>query len=374
MPWISDSVGRRERRTRCARRGCRLRRHAGSDRGVRRGCERGAPLQAPPDAQPLGRGRRRDQRRARERGAGQRRRTTPSTRSRAPTSSPIRTRSRSSATEAPADVYQLEHWGAVFSRDRGRPDRPAARSARPPTRAPPTPRTSPGHVLIQVLYEQVIKRNIPSTRSTSPGSSSRTAAAAWACIAWDLLRGGLSAISAKATMLATGGPGRLYTGTTNAYACTGDGMAMALRVGVPLKDMEMMQFHPTTLAPTGVLITEGCRGEGALLVNKDGERFLTRYAPHAMELASRDVISRAEQTEIDRRAGDRRQCAARPAPPRRGQDPRAAARHPRAVAGLRGRRSDLRSDPCSARRPLPDGRRRHRRLGPDLARRPLRGG
>src|ERR1700675_236039 len=80
-------------------------------------------------------------------------------------------------------------------------------------------------------------------------------------------------------------------------------MAMASRVGVGLKDMEMMQFHPTTLAPTGVLITEGCRGEGAFLVNADGERFLERYAPHAMELASRDVISRAEQTEIDEGRG-----------------------------------------------------------------------
>jgi len=118
-------------------------------------------------------------------------------------------------------------------------------------------------------------------------------------ICWDLLNGGLRTIGAKTVILATGGAGRLYSGTTNAYACTGDGMAMALRLGVPLKDMEMMQFHPTTLSPTGVLITEGCRGEGAYLLNKDGERFLVRYAPNAMELASRDVISRAEQTEID---------------------------------------------------------------------------
>jgi len=122
-------------------------------------------------------------------------------------------------------------------------------------------------------------------------------------IAWDLLNGGLTSIGAKTVIVATGGAGRLYTGTTNAYACTGDGMAMALRVGVALKDMEMMQFHPTTLAPTGVLITEGCRGEGAYLLNKDAERFLVRYAPNAMELASRDVISRAEQTEIDEGRG-----------------------------------------------------------------------
>jgi succinate dehydrogenase / fumarate reductase, flavoprotein subunit len=111
------------------------------------------------------------------------------------------------------------------------------------------------------------------------------------------------AIGAKTTILATGGAGRLYAGTTNAYSCTGDAMSMALRVGLALKDMEMMQFHPTTLSPTGVLITEGCRGEGAYLFNAQGERFLKRYAPNAMELASRDVISRAEQTEIDEGRG-----------------------------------------------------------------------
>src|SRR5438132_2782328 len=122
-------------------------------------------------------------------------------------------------------------------------------------------------------------------------------------IGWDLVNGGLKTIGAKTVVVATGGAGRLYTGTTNAYACTGDGMAMAVRAGVPLEDMEMMQFHATTLAPSGILISEGCRGEGAFLVNKDGERFLKRYAPNAMELASRDVISRSEQTEIDEGRG-----------------------------------------------------------------------
>src|SRR6266849_1519858 len=117
------------------------------------------------------------------------------------------------------------------------------------------------------------------------------------------MNGGLKTVGAKTTILATGGAGRLYVGTTNAYACTGDGMSMALRAGVALEDMEMMQFHPTTLAPTGVLITEGCRGEGAYLLNSEGERFLKDYAPNAMELASRDVISRAEQTEIDQGRG-----------------------------------------------------------------------
>src|SRR5206468_9539064 len=86
-------------------------------------------------------------------------------------------------------------------------------------------------------------------------------------------------------------------------ACTGDATAMALHAGVPLKDMEFMQFHPTTLYPTGILLTEGCRGEGAFLINKDGERFMQKYAPNALELASRDVVSRSEQTEIDEGRG-----------------------------------------------------------------------
>jgi succinate dehydrogenase flavoprotein subunit len=204
--------------------------------------------------------------------------------------------------EAAADVYQLENWGAVFSRtDDGRiAQRPfgAAGAHRTAYAADIT-----GHVLIQVLYEQVVKRGIPVYEEYFAWKLVEDGGRCVGVVAWDLLRGGLVALSAKATILATGGPGRMYVGTTNAYACTGDGMAMALRVGVPLEDMEMMQFHPTTLAPTGVLITEGCRGEGAYLLNADGERFLARYAPHAMELASRDVISRAEQTEIDEGRG-----------------------------------------------------------------------
>jgi len=118
-------------------------------------------------------------------------------------------------------------------------------------------------------------------------------------IAWDLLDGGLKSVGAKTVILATGGAGRLYAGTTNAWACTGDGVAMAVHAGVPLKDIEFMQFHPTTLFPSGILITEGCRGEGGTLLNADGGRFMARYAPNAMELASRDVVSRSEQTEID---------------------------------------------------------------------------
>jgi succinate dehydrogenase / fumarate reductase, flavoprotein subunit len=204
--------------------------------------------------------------------------------------------------EAPDDVYQLENWGAVFSRtDDGR-------IAQRPFGAAGEPRTAyaadiTGHVLVHVLYEQVMKRNIPTYEEYFAWRLVINDDRCQGVIAWDLLNGGLKTIGAKTVILATGGAGRLYVGTTNAYACTGDGMAMALRVGVPLKDMEMMQFHPTTLAPTGVLITEGCRGEGAYLINSEDDRFLKRYAPNAMELASRDVISRAEQTEIDEGRG-----------------------------------------------------------------------
>src|SRR6266545_2587562 len=204
--------------------------------------------------------------------------------------------------EAPGDVYQLENWGALFSRTED------GRIAQRPFGAAGEPRTAyaadiTGDVLIQVLYEQVMKRQLKVYEEFFAWKLVMNDDRCQGVIAWDLLDGGLTSIGAKTVVLATGGPGRLYVGTTNAYSCTGDGMAMALRVGAKLEDMEMMQFHPTTLAPTGVLITEGCRGEGAFLLNGDGDRFLKRYAPNAMELASRDVISRAEQTEIDEGRG-----------------------------------------------------------------------
>src|SRR6266487_371691 len=204
--------------------------------------------------------------------------------------------------EAPDDVYQLENWGAVFSRTED------GRIAQRPFGAAGEPRTAyaadiTGHVLVHVLYEQVMKRDLKVYEEFFVWQLVVNDDRCQGVIAWNLLDGGLASIGAKTVILATGGAGRLYTGTTNAYACTGDGMTLALRAGVALEDMEMMQFHPTTLAPTGVLITEGCRGEGAYLLNSEGERFLKRYAPNAMELASRDVISRAEQTEIDEGRG-----------------------------------------------------------------------
>src|SRR3954451_9487826 len=201
-------------------------------------------------------------------------------------------------TEAPGDIYQLEHWGALFSRNED------GRLAQRPFGAAGSPRTVyaadiTGHVLIQVLYEQLCRREIVVYEEYFAWQLVLNDDRCQGVICWDLLGGGLKALGGKTVVLATGGAGRLYRATTNAYACTGDGMAMALRAGLPLKDMEFMEFHPTTLFPSGILITEGCRGEGGFLINKDGERFMKRYAPNAMELASRDVVSRSEQTEID---------------------------------------------------------------------------
>ena len=207
--------------------------------------------------------------------------------------------------EAPGDIYQLEGWGCVFSRNA------EVKLDQRPFGAAGSPRTVysadiTGHVLIQVLFEQLAKRMEQGLVVFEEYFAFRLIEEDGRCtgvVCWDLLHGGVKAVTGSATILATGGVGRLYRATTNAYACTGDGMAMALRLGVPLKDMEFMQFHPTTLYPSGVLLTEGIRGEGGYLINKDGERFMKRYAPNALELASRDVVSRSEQTEIDEGRG-----------------------------------------------------------------------
>jgi succinate dehydrogenase/fumarate reductase flavoprotein subunit len=206
------------------------------------------------------------------------------------------------AQEAPGDIYQLEHWGCVFSRNE------EGKLAQRPFGAAGSPRTVfsadiTGHVLIHVLYEQLMKRQASGPMTVYEELFGwKLVEQDGRCvgvIAWDLVNGGLRLVTGSSIVLATGGMGRIYRATTNAYACNGDGMAMALHAGLPLKDMEFMQFHPTTLYPSGVLITEGCRGEGGFLLNATGERFMAHYAPNAMELASRDVVSRSETTEIE---------------------------------------------------------------------------
>jgi succinate dehydrogenase / fumarate reductase flavoprotein subunit len=200
--------------------------------------------------------------------------------------------------EGVGDIYELEHMGAIFSRmDDGR-------IAQRPFGAGGAPRTCyaadiTGHVLLHVLYEQLVKSGVKVYEEWFALDLVTDGERCVGLTAWDLVRGGVQGVEARAVTMATGGLGRIYRGTTNAYACTGDGMSMAWRAGVPLKDMEFMQFHPTTLKANGVLITEGCRGEGGYLRNAEGERFMFNYAPNAGELASRDVVSRAEQTEID---------------------------------------------------------------------------
>ena len=204
--------------------------------------------------------------------------------------------------EGPGDIYELEHMGAVFSRTED------GKIAQRPFGAGGAPRTCyaadiTGHVLLHVLYEQLVKSGVTVYEEWFALDLVLDGDRCVGVTAWDLVHGGVQGVEGRAVILATGGLGRMYRGTTNAYACTGDGMSMAWRAGVPLKDMEFMQFHPTTLRSNGVLITEGCRGEGGYLRNAEGDRFMFNYAPNAGELASRDVVSRAEQTEIDEGRG-----------------------------------------------------------------------
>lgn len=201
--------------------------------------------------------------------------------------------------EAPGEIIQLEHWGAIFSRHET-----TGKIAQRPFGGAGFPRTCysadvTGLVILHTLWTVCVKLDIPVyeeyfvTELIRDGSGNCAGV-----VAYDMIHGNIETIAAKAVVLATGGAGRVYRPSTNAHASTGDGMGMALAAGVPLKDMEFMQFHPTTLAANGVLVTEGARGEGGYLLNKDGERFMTKYAPNKLELASRDVVSRAEATEI----------------------------------------------------------------------------
>ena len=185
-------------------------------------------------------------------------------------------------------------------------------------------------------------------------------------IARNIRDGAMELFAAKSVILASGGAGQCFKPTTNALICTGDGIAQAYRIGAPLMDMEMIQYHPTTLAGNGILITEGARGEGAHLYNAEGERFMEKYAPNKLELASRDVVSRSEQTEINEGRGfpdgtvalDITQGAAQ-------AHARGAARDRQHRARLRGRRHHARADPHQARLPLHHGRRQDRRVGRD---------
>src|SRR5215217_722109 len=202
--------------------------------------------------------------------------------------------------EAPGEILDLEHKGVTFHRnEEGRLGTRAfggASAARTYYVADIT-----GQAILHVLYEQLMKHDEVYryeewfTTALVQDDDGRIAGA----LTRNIRDGSMELFSAKAVILATGGNGQVYEPTTNALICTGDGIAMAYRIAAPLMDMEMIQYHPTTLAGIGLLITEGARGEGAQLFNAEGERFMEKYAPNKMELASRDVVSRAEQTEID---------------------------------------------------------------------------
>jgi succinate dehydrogenase flavoprotein subunit len=206
--------------------------------------------------------------------------------------------------EAPEELLHLEHMGVTFHRnDEGLLGTRAfggASAARTYYVADIT-----GQAILHVLYEQLMKHEEVHryeewfTTGLAMDESGHCAGA----ITRDLRDGSMELFSAKAVILATGGNGQCFKPTTNALICTGDGISMAYRVGAPVMDMEMIQYHPTTLAGNGLLITEGARGEGAHLYNALGERFMEKYAPNKMELASRDVVSRAEQTEINEGRG-----------------------------------------------------------------------
>lgn len=202
-------------------------------------------------------------------------------------------------------VYELEHMGMPFTRlDDGRIyQRPfggmsqnygGAQASRTCAAADRT-----GHAMLHTLYQQSLKAgahffNEYFAVDLIYDKAGRVAG----CVALEIESGEAVMLSADSTVLATGGGGRIYRHTTNAFSNTGDGLGMALRAGLPLQDMEFWQFHPTGVAGAGVLITEGSRGEGGYLVNGDGERFMERYAPNAKDLAGRDVVARSMAVEI----------------------------------------------------------------------------
>ena len=199
--------------------------------------------------------------------------------------------------DAPSDILELERMGVIFSRDA------QGRIAQRPFGGAGFPRTCyaadrTGHAILHAMYEQLMKQAVFVYEEWYVTALIVEDGVCRGVVAWDVLKGGLHAIGAKAVILATGGCGRIFLTSTNAVINTGDGISMAYRAGAPLMDMEFIQFHPTTLKDTGILISEGARGEGGYLLNTLGERFMKRYAPEQMELATRSTVSLAIGQEI----------------------------------------------------------------------------
>ena len=206
----------------------------------------------------------------------------------------------------PEAVYELEHMGLPFTRtETGRIyQRPFGGQSKNYGKGGQASRTCAaedrtGHALLHTLYQNNLRAGTVFLNEWfAIDLVLNQDAAVVGVVAMEIESGEVVFVKSKATVLATGGAGRIYASTTNALMNTGDGVGMALRVGLPVQDIEMWQFHPTGIHGAGVLVTEGCRGEGGFLVNKDGERFMERYAPNAKDLASRDVVARSMVLEI----------------------------------------------------------------------------
>ena len=209
-------------------------------------------------------------------------------------------------SEGPAAILELDHLGLPFSRfENGRIyQRPFGGQSKNFGEGGQAARTCAaedrtGHALLHALYQSNVKNETTFFNEWYAVDLVRNAKGqVVGVIAIEIETGDQVFVKSKATVLATGGAGRIYQSTTNAHINSGDGVGMALRAGVPVQDMEMWQFHPTGIYGAGVLVTEGCRGEGGYLINKDGERFMERYAPNAKDLASRDVVARSMFIEI----------------------------------------------------------------------------
>ena len=204
--------------------------------------------------------------------------------------------------EAIKIVYEMEHWGCPFSRF------PDGTIAQRPFGGAGYPRTCyctdiTGHALLNTLYERAVAKGVKIYPEWFVTALCIEGGRCHGVIALDQTRGELIPVAADATFFGTGGYGRVYQHSTNALINNGSGIGMAYAAGAPLKDMEFVQFHPTSLIGTNILMTEGCRGEGGYLFNNQHERFMQRYVPSAMELAPRDIVSRCIQTEINEGRG-----------------------------------------------------------------------
>ena len=199
-------------------------------------------------------------------------------------------------------IYEMDHWGCPFSRyEDGRITQRPFGGAGFPRCCYGADKT--GLYLLHTLVEQAYRFGVKLYVEQYVCKLIVHEGVCQGVVAYDMIRGGFEAFTANAVVIATGGSGRIYSNSTNALINTGGGMALAYHAGVPLKDMEFIQFHPTGLYSTNILMTEGARGEGGYLLNGLGERYMEKYAPKSMELAPRDIVSRSGQTEINEGRG-----------------------------------------------------------------------